>query len=87
MRNNDILRGGEKIGWFSGNDVYDEKGIKLGYFRGDDIFERDGDKIAYIEGEYLVKINGTPKISMAQIEREIRGNLSEPQRAMIKLFF
>jgi hypothetical protein len=50
---NDILRGGEKIGWLESNDVFSDDGRKLGYFDKEHVFNAAGRKLAYIKGNHL----------------------------------
>jgi hypothetical protein len=83
---NDIRRGGKKVGFVRDDDIYDEQGHKRGYFSesAGDIFDANGHKIAYLEGNYCVA--GEERISLSDIRREIRGgSLSDCARAAVRL--
>lgn len=81
---NDIFRGGQKIGWIEGNDIWGNSG-KLGYFLDNDIYNKAGKKIGYLEGNYLITIEGK-KIRLDENRRIITGGtISDLARAAIRL--
>lgn len=87
IKGNDIWRGGEKIGWISGNDIFNADGIKIGYFSesAEDIFNKSGRKIGYIENSKVKRIDGSP-IDLNDIQRQVQGGtLSSIARAAIRL--
>lgn len=69
---NDITRGGEKIGWIEGNDIYDENGTKLGYFMNEDIYSAQGTKLGYIARNSL-HANDGETLDLDNMRREITG--------------
>lgn len=82
---NDIMRGGEKIGYFSGNDIYSYEGKKLGYFEGNDIFDYENRKLGYLEGDFIHYINGEQKIRIEDNRQHVSGGeLSDIQRAAVR---
>jgi len=88
MVGNDILRGGKKIGWLRGNDIYDWNGKKLGYYHDSigDVFSASGRKIAYLRGNYLETSDGYTKVRLDEVHREVSGGgISEIARAAIRI--
>jgi hypothetical protein len=83
---NDILRGGEKLGWLEGNDIYGEDGGKLGYYSGDDIYNSAGVKIGYLEGMHLKTTSGRT-VLIEELRRHIFGTVSDIARAAVYLLF
>ena len=82
---NDVLREGTKIGWLSGNDVYNLSGTKVGFYTANDIYNDRGVKIAYLDGAYLRLTNGT-NLATERVRREIQGGAySDLARAAILL--
>src|SRR3989344_2089064 len=67
---NDIVREGTKIGWISGNDIFDQGGNKIGYFTGDDIYDHRGTKIGYLESNYIKYGGGSRSISVKENRRK-----------------
>ncbi|KKR55707.1 MAG: hypothetical protein UT92_C0001G0050 [Candidatus Curtissbacteria bacterium GW2011_GWA1_40_24] len=83
---NDIVREGTKIGWISGNDIFDQGGNKIGYFTGDDIYDHRGTKIGYLESNYIKYGGGSRSISVKENRRKITGGAySDICRAAIRL--
>lgn len=81
---NDIMRGGEKIGWIEGNDIRSRDGRKVGYFEENVVRDADGEKAAYIVGGHLFAQGGELKISLETVNKEIAGGvLSEIGRCAI----
>lgn len=82
---NDIMRGGAKIGWIEGNDIYNEDGGKVGYFSSNDIYDAGNRKLGYTEGNYLHTADGH-KIELDDIRKGIAGgSLSDLARAAVRL--
>lgn len=82
---NDIMRGGEKIGWIRENDLYNEDGQKVGYFSSNDIYDRGNNKLGYIQGNYLYTSEGH-KLELDDIRKDIAGgSLPDLARAAIRL--
>jgi hypothetical protein len=84
IRGNDILRGGEKIGWLEGNDVRSHEGHKLGYFSGNDIYNAAGRKVAYVEGNHLFVVSGSEKIPLESVDGSVEGaGFSELEKSAV----
>ena len=83
---NDIMRGTEKIGWISSNDIYNKEGKKLGYFSSNDIYDHDGHKLGYIEGNHLIT-SDEHKITLDdnRVHHVVGGSISDIERAAIRL--
>ncbi|GEM_PF-391898 len=76
IEGNDILRGGEKIGWIEGNDVRAHDGKKLGYFEGNHVYNSLGERVAYINGDHLFSQGGSEmKMHLEKINEEIVGGV------------
>jgi len=87
IEDNDIRRGGEKIGWYENNRIYNRHGDKLGYFIDEKIYDVHGRKIAYLEGEYLYTEYGDRKARLEEICKNVSGGiLSDDARCAIYLF-
>lgn len=83
---NDIWRGGQKIGWIEGNDIYSSGAGKVGYFQSNDIYRRDGTKVGYIEGNKLYSTTDGRSFRLDDIRNKIRGgSVSDLTRAAIRL--
>ncbi len=84
---NDIIQNGQKIGWLSDNDIFNQSGEKVGYYTQNDIYNHRGVKIGYVEGSYIKTTSGAT-IEIAENRRHIiGGNYSEVCRAAIRLIF
>ena len=82
---NDIMRGGQKIGYFSSNDVYSHEGKKLGYFEGNHIYNREGKKLGYLEGDFIYDMTGTRHWRIEDNHAHVEGGeLSDVQRAAVR---
>lgn len=85
---NDIMNGGEKIGYIRGNDIFNVGGNKIGYYLGDDIFNYKGIKIGYLEGNYIKYENGNRSINVSENKSLVNGGtISDVCRAAIRLLF
>ncbi len=86
---NDLWRGGEKIGWIEGNDVYSTavaaNGGKVGYYRGNDVHRADGTKIGWIDGNYLRSIDGLSIQLQENRSRISGGAVSDIARCAVRL--
>ena len=73
---NNVYRGGDKIGFISGNYIYDHDGNKIGYFEDNYVYDREGNRQAYIEEEYLVSYSGdSSKILLDKINESVEGGV------------
>ena len=54
----DIWRGADKIAWIEESHIRSHDGQKLGYWSGNDIYNISGRKIGYIEGDDLKTSDG-----------------------------
>ena len=85
IQGNDVMRGGTKVGYVTGNDIYDENGKKAGYFTSNDIYDERSRKRGYIEGNYLYLTEGG-KINISENRRMISGgSLSDLARAAVRI--
>ncbi len=82
---NDITRGGEKIGYFQDNDIYNHEGKKLGYFTENDIYNVDGRKLAYIEGNFIKTFDDKTMRLEDNREHVSGGTLSDLARVAIRM--
>ena len=83
---NDITRGGQKLGYFQGNDIFDADTKKLGYFKENDIYDAGNRKLGYLEGNYLKDAGGSTVDSLTEVRRDIQGGtISDLERAAIRL--
>jgi len=83
---NDIWRGGQKIGWIRGNDIYNINGSKLGYFQSNDIYRTDGAKAGYIQGNTLYSTGDGKNFRIDEVRNTIQGSsASDLTRAAIRL--
>ena len=82
---NDIMRGTTKVGWVTGNDVFDEEGRKLGYFSDNDIYDENGKKIAYTENNNLKTLDGRTMRLDENRKHVLGGSASDLERAAIYL--
>ena len=88
IRENDIYRGGEKIGYIRRNDLFDRDGDKLGYWSesAGDIFDRSGKKIGYTEGNHLKDAHGGTVAKLSDIHAHISGgSYDDLVRAAIRM--
>jgi len=87
IEGNDIMRGGEKVGWIQENDIYDNNGRKLAYFSSNDIYKANGIKLGHIEGDSIHK-EGGGQINLNENRKYVSGgSMSELERAAIRLIF
>jgi len=83
---NDILRGTEKLGYLSGNDVFDRNSRKMGYHSSDTVYDLSGRKLGYIKDGHLRQPDGDNVASLMDIHKEITGGtISDIERAAIRL--
>ena len=80
-----VLRG--KIGYFSGDDIYDRGGEKIGYYDGNDVKDSDGRKIGYLEGSELYDEKGRRVATHERINQEIQGSADLMMKSAIYLLF
>jgi len=85
---NDIVRDGQKIGWLSGNDIFNLSGDKAGYYSGNDIYDARGIKMGYVEGSNIKMANSSLVINVQENRRRVSGGAySDVCRAAIRLLF
>ncbi|OGY99689.1 MAG: hypothetical protein A3B13_01395 [Candidatus Liptonbacteria bacterium RIFCSPLOWO2_01_FULL_45_15] len=85
ISDNDILRGGTKIGYIQGNDIWSYDGNKMGYAEGNSIFNANGKKVAWLEGEYIYT-ESDRKIRIADNNQYVSGGDAPPAyRAAIRV--
>ncbi len=71
IKGTDIYRSGIKIGWVSGQHVYDNTGRIRGYFSNDTVYDEQTRILARVEGDYAYA--GGRKIELEQILRNVEG--------------
>ena len=81
---NDIMSGGQKLGWFEGNHILDRTGRTLGYFADNDIYDASGQKIAYIEDERVRTMVGQ-EIRLSEIRKDVKGGQDDIAIAAVRL--
>jgi len=87
--NNNINRGGTRIGRIDGNHIRDRADNTIGYFSGNDIFKAgESMRIAHIDGDYI-QLRSDPDHRGIHIEDNLKevsgGNISDVCRAAIRL--
>ncbi|MGC9605259.1 MAG: 4-fold beta flower protein [Minisyncoccia bacterium] len=85
VNNNEIRRGGVKIGRVDGDHIYDHNGNKVAYFSSTEVFDMTGKRIAYIEGEYVYLPRNGEKVRIEDNSREVGGMVSDACKAAIRL--
>jgi hypothetical protein len=75
--NNELWRGGKKIGWIEGHYIKASDGRKLGYFEENFVKNEEGHKLAYVEGDYLISYgsNGESKVPLEKVSEEVEGGI------------
>lgn len=82
---NEIMRGGQRIGYLRGNDVFSHEGRKLGYVEGSRVFNYDGKKLGYLEGDFLNTADGK-QIRIEDNHQHVSGgSISDAERAAVRL--
>jgi len=85
---NDILKDSQKIGWLSGNDIFNLSNEKIGYYSGNDIYNHRGLKIGYVDGSIIKMAGNSMQISVQENRLRISGGAySDVCRAAIRLLF
>jgi len=85
IKGNDIYRDGIKIGWVSGDHLYDRTGKILGYFSNDTVYDEQSRIMARIEGDYIS--TGGKRIEMEQVLHNIEGvGISDSAKIAISTF-
>lgn len=82
---NDIKRDGVKIGYVSGNHIFDRAGKKLALFTQTEVFDESGAKVAKINGEYVYFLKNNTKVHIEDDNKEVGGVVSDACRAAIRL--
>lgn len=87
LSGNDIMRDGVKIGWVTGDFLFDHSGKKLGYATLDTVFDIASKKVAKLDGEFVYYADG----KKAKLEDIISGiespTLSNIKRVAVRIFF
>lgn len=82
----DLFRGGQKIGYIQGNDIFSHDGKKLGYVDSKHVFSRDGQKLAYLEGDYVYHTQDSKKMRIEDNHQHVNGGaISDVQRAAARV--
>lgn len=82
----DLFRGGQKIGYIQGNDIFSHEGKKLGFVEGNHVFNHDGKKLAYLEGDYVHHTADSKKIRVEDNHQHVNGGaISDAQRAAARV--
>ncbi len=85
IKGNDVYRDGMKIGWVSGEYVYDSSGRKLGYFSNDTVYDDEGRIMARVEGDYV--FTGGRQIKMEQVLHNVEGvGISDSGKVAVATF-
>ena len=90
MNNSYIMRDGIKIGWISGDYIFNYMGKKVGYTTYDNFVydEITGKKLAHFDGEFVYDSNTGQKTRLEDEIAEIETpSLTDIQRVAIKIFF
>jgi len=86
IKGSDIMRGGARIGYVRGNDIYSREGKKLGYVSDNRIFNSGGSKVGWIEGDY-VKTSDNKNMRIEENNKHVSGGeIPDTQRAAIRFF-
>ena len=85
MKNNELRRNDIIVGWLRDNYVYDHTDKKIGYFSGQNIFNIAGKRIAYIYGEFLILVPSDQRIRLEDNNAQVSGVISDVARATIRL--
>jgi len=86
IKGNDIYRKSVKIGWISGNHIYDHSGKTLGYFTNTEIYDSTGKRVARVSGNYVFSGDHQQNIDDV-IDDVTGGNLSNSCQVAISCFF
>lgn len=83
---NDIWRGGKKIGYINGNDIWSHDNKKLGYVSGNHVYSAANNrKLLYLEGDFIKDPNGNEKMRIEDNhEHVIGGEISDVHRAAVR---
>ena len=85
----DLFRNGIKLGWVQNGYLFNHMGNKIGYVSGNLIYDHvTGKKIAYIDGEYVYYVNMPKKMRVEdEIAGIEAAQFSNATRVAIKIFF
>jgi hypothetical protein len=86
IKNNVLWRSNVKVGWISGDHIYDYTGKKIASFVGNDIYDGSGTRVAHIVGEYLWTIPAAAKSRIEDSNQKVMGDVSDACRAAIAMF-
>ncbi len=87
IEENKIFRGGEKIGWFEGNHLFEHSGKLLGFFEGGKIYDHDGKEVGHLKGNHLELPRDDKFIRLEDIAQNITGGTQDDlARSAIRIF-
>ena len=81
----ELTRGGQKIGSIQGDYIYSYEGHKLGSVQGTHVFDVSGNKLAWLEGDYIRTTSGKSIRIEDNHEHVNGGEISDIQRAAIRI--
>ncbi len=85
---NDIMRNGTKIGWITGDHIFNHNGDKMGYVTSDMVFDKSTKKLAHLEGEYVYYPDSDKRMRVEDAFAGIEStSLSNIQRVAVRIFF
>ncbi len=87
VRGNDLWRGGQKIGYVQGNNIFSHTGQKLGYVSGNHVYNaQDNRKLAYLEGDFIHDAQSNQKMRIEDSHQHVSGGeLSDTHRAAVQM--
>lgn len=85
IKGNDIYRDGIKIGWVSGDRIYDRTRRVLGFFSHDTVYDEQRRIVARVEGDYV--FTGGKKVEMERVIHNVEGvGVSDSGKVAISAF-
>ena len=86
VKGNDIYQKSVKIGWISGNHIYDHAGKTLGYFTNTEVYDFSGKRIAKLSDHFV--FIGEHQKDLDDITDDVTGvDLSKSCQVAIYCFF
>ncbi len=85
VEGHDLWRGGQKIGYVSGNHIYSHTGQKIGYASGNHFYDHEGKKLGYVEGDFIYDVTGKQKMRIEDNHQHVEGGeLTDAERAAVQ---
>lgn len=85
---NDIFRDGTKIGWVTGDHIFNHMGEKVGYVVSDMVYDESSKKLAHLEGEFVYYPDSDKSVRLEDVIAGIDSpSLSNIQRIAVRIFF